>query len=537
MSIIVPQKVVDNEPAIMLNDKENKSFICYINLEKFRMAEMRDAYVENISGMITQAGAKGHYCKNLEEMKRRLQREKFNYAFITFMEYEEDREFFDRLSHKLKLVIMLERNQDVQLGSDEIIKMYKPCYLLPIVAMLNNDVPYANKIEKAGKFKTKDVHLLVVDDNLMNIKVVEGLLKKYDIKVTYALSGAEALEKIEAESYDFIFMDHMMPEMDGVETAHRIRAKRGRYYETVPIIALTANAVAGSREMFLKEGFADFIEKPLEVSVLERVLKRNLPEKKIIYLDGSKTENEPGEKIIHTRSEAREKKPAGEEVKKDMGEEGLRIGKLDIEKAFMFCGGEESFLMLISMFCEDYKATRKELDELFAARDWKNYTIKIHALKSTMKNFGESECSALAYELEKAGKEGRTDYILENHEACMKCFREKMLEIAAHPRVNADVSMIVEEEAAPAEPAVQETASTGLLAELEEDELRTLVSEFEDAAYSLDKAAMLEILNSLERYMYKGESLGDELPKLLRKVENEDYFSAVEALGKRCDKH
>ena len=136
-----------------------------------------------------------------------------------------------------------------------------------------------------GRFIAPQASILVVDDNVMNLRVVEGLLRPYRIKVFAAGSGKEALDKIESMDFDFVFMDHMMPEMDGVETLHRIRQKPGKYFQEVPVIALTANAIGGAREMFLAEGFADFVAKPIELSVLERVLRRHIPEQKIMKVE------------------------------------------------------------------------------------------------------------------------------------------------------------------------------------------------------------------------------------------------------------
>jgi CheY-like chemotaxis protein len=119
--------------------------------------------------------------------------------------------------------------------------------------------------------------VLIVDDNLVNLKVAAGLMKPFEMQVDTAKSGRQALEKVKEKEYHLIFMDHMMPDMDGVETAHKIREMEGDYYQKVPIIALTANALSGAREMFMEEGLNDFIAKPIDMKELSDKILEWLP--------------------------------------------------------------------------------------------------------------------------------------------------------------------------------------------------------------------------------------------------------------------
>jgi signal transduction histidine kinase/ActR/RegA family two-component response regulator len=128
-----------------------------------------------------------------------------------------------------------------------------------------------------SKFRAPDAKVLIVDDNLVNLKVAAGLMKPFEMQVDTAKSGRQALEKVKEKEYHLIFMDHMMPDMDGVETAHRIREMEGDYYQQVPIIALTANALSGAREMFMEEGLNDFIAKPIDMKELSDKILEWLP--------------------------------------------------------------------------------------------------------------------------------------------------------------------------------------------------------------------------------------------------------------------
>ena len=157
-----------------------------------------------------------------------------------------------------------------------------------IAAICNHEdihMGYSTSSDNVFTFVAPEANILIVDDNAINLTVVRGLLEPLRMKIDTAASGKEALEMISQNRYNIIFMDHMMPEMDGIETFHAIRKMYGEYYKTVPIVALTANAISGAREMFLKEGFQDYVAKPIEVSQLERVLKKYLPPNTIQGID------------------------------------------------------------------------------------------------------------------------------------------------------------------------------------------------------------------------------------------------------------
>lgn len=133
--------------------------------------------------------------------------------------------------------------------------------------------------ETSARFRAPEAKVLVVDDTKINLKVATGLLKTLEIKADTAASGKECLEKVKAEKYDIIFMDHMMPEMDGIEATKKIREIEGEYFKNVPVIALTANAVNGAKEMFLESGFQDFVSKPIDMDELCNCIKKYAQEK------------------------------------------------------------------------------------------------------------------------------------------------------------------------------------------------------------------------------------------------------------------
>ncbi len=513
VQFVVPQKVLDEAPIAFIHNRKGVNVATYINMEQFDKIAIRDDYTNMIIHMVENLKGKCHICRNLSELQRRTEMESFSHIFISVPEYREAPAFFDRLAQLTRVVVVLERLDEKYVTNPMLLKVYKPFYILSIVSVLNGtyDKNCDGTSKTCEKFETINTHVLVVDDNRMNIRVIEGLLTNYKIKVSIATSGHGALEKIVSANYDFVFMDHMMPEMDGVETLQRIRHKVGTYFQKVPIIALTANAVAGTRETLLKEGFNDFVEKPIERSVLERVLKRNLPPEKIVYKDN--------------------KVPVPAGIEKEEGEQPFEMEGLDVAKGILYCNGKEAFIKVLQGYCEDFNDSGKEADELFEKEDWKNYTIVVHGLKSAMRSIGALPLSNLAKELEFAGKEGRVEYIKEHHAELMREYRKLFAGLRKNPMLcpNAEEK---KDERVDADAVETEEAVVCELPVLKKEAFQQLIAKMEEAMYALDGEILLEILSKLQEYQYHGTSLKEALSQARRKVEMSDYISAVETVVK-----
>jgi len=240
-----------------------------------------------------------------------------------------------------------------------------------------------------------NIKVLVVDDMPMNLQVARGLLEPYGLQVDCAASGQAAIELIRGENknYDLIFMDHMMPEMDGVEATAEIRKlemkneKLGKSGKKIPIIALTANAVVGMREMFIEKGFNDFLSKPVDVFKLDEILNRWIEKEKI-------TNNK--EQIANNREQITNNK-----------EQTLVIPGVNVQKGLAMTGGKEAgYLIVLSMFCKDVEKRLLLLKTVPQEGDLQAFIISVHALKSSCASIGAADVSALAAELEAAGKKG-----------------------------------------------------------------------------------------------------------------------------------
>ncbi len=596
----IPQEVVDHTPIAVVREPERLNVAVYINMEQFDRIEIRDEYDRVIRHMIGQLKVKSHFCQNLAELKRRAEREIFSHIFISMVEYEEARNFFDKLSGMTKVIMILDRLDDERIQNEKIYRLYKPLFILPIVMILNEEKIIQGMDENCyhhGRFAAPDVNVLAVDDNLMNIRVLEGLLRPYKIKLSMATSGAEALDKIDSMNYDLIFMDHMMPQMDGIETMHRIRQKQGNYFKKIPIIALTANAIGGMREVFLGEGFQDFMSKPIELSVLERVLRRNLPQEKMMRAEEERekaagkaakeygkavregaivhekpryAETEEYEEAVNAEAEMHEIQKCSESDEREpvtcaagvknaeKADQRISGKSLCIEAGIQeteprtdlpserfheqmgikYCGGLENYIEILKITYrsgEDYKA---KLQKCFDGQDWKNYTIYVHALKSSMINIGAEQLAGLAKELELAGRQDDETFILEHHDAMMQEYAQVLLAIkksriidpCGQAEAGNRVTVTDMEIENTAEVKMGKAATTVHLEPIEDAQLDQYAAAFEEAAFAFDEDAMMSAAQHLMQCSYRGHSLQEPMERVMKKVRMSDYMSASEII-------
>jgi signal transduction histidine kinase/CheY-like chemotaxis protein/HPt (histidine-containing phosphotransfer) domain-containing protein len=279
---------------------------------------------------------------------------------------------------------------------------------------------YAYSREKHKKYRTTFVapnaRILVVDDNAMNISVVEGLLKSTQIKVDKASGGLEALDLCAENYYDLILMDHMMPNIDGIETLHRLKAAEGPNQDT-PVIVLTANAISGAKEMYEAEGFIDYMSKPIQGKPLEEKILEYLPENRYVLVEYDKVEQDIFSKLW---------KAIANEILAE-----YHFKHIDVPSAVESAeGSKETFRFLLQSFHDNASKNKNDILTSYETEDYANYTIYVHALKSTSKMIGALVLSEKARLLELAGKEGKIDYIKDSHEEVMNLFDEVMDEIS-----------------------------------------------------------------------------------------------------------
>jgi len=273
-------------------------------------------------------------------------------------------------------------------------------------------------------FRAPGAHILVVDDNEMNLFVVEKLLKTTEVTVSCCDSGERCLELIRQRHFDVILLDHMMPELDGVETLKRMKQMKNHLCKDTPVIALTANAIVGVREMYLADGFDDYLSKPIDANELEAMLRKHLPKDKVVVeiLEPQVSVEEFfGPVISDDELFAVEAEPEGE---------AMHTGTyIDRDTAMLYCAGsEEIFCEFLGMFCNLHEQKKALIEKCYAEEDWNGYGIELHSLKSTSLSIGGKKISELAFELEKAGKSGDGEYIRLHHEEAMTLYEATVQE-------------------------------------------------------------------------------------------------------------
>ena len=292
--------------------------------------------------------------------------------------------------------------------------------------------------EKGEHFIAPDAKILVVDDVRLNLQVVCGLLARMKMQVDTAESGAQAIEMASHCHYDVILMDHMMPEMDGITAAKKIRELaaviRDDYYKDVPILALTANAISGMREQFLEEGLQDFISKPVEGKVLETVLMKWIPVDKIIRGDEDTLQEAMRQRTeINTEAkdlqEGGQTEPVSEEetVAEDWH---IEIPGFDVEAAKGFFLSKEMYVETLHDYLESIPDIRGKIERFCAEGDVKNYTIVVHGLKSSSKLIGAMELSERARQLEECGHREDLDAIRQDTGALLELYQKYQNTIA-----------------------------------------------------------------------------------------------------------
>ena len=261
-------------------------------------------------------------------------------------------------------------------------------------------------------FTAESAKILVVDDVNINLMVFRKLVKDTKMQVETANNGMEAVEMAKKTEYDLIFMDHMMPQMGGVETFECIQ-KDGRNMKT-PVIMLTANAIAGMEEMFRKKGFIDYMTKPIDSRILEQMLMKYLPKEKVELNEHAAMNEEVQEN---------EKMITGGEEKQYNIEHIKNIQGLDFEYAMNNCMGDEKvYIEILKDYC--LPAHREKLQEMYDKKDYDTYRVMVHALKSDSKTVGLAELSKMAEEQEMALKNKDMDYVMKHHGLLMESYQK-----------------------------------------------------------------------------------------------------------------
>lgn len=270
-----------------------------------------------------------------------------------------------------------------------------------------------------SSFQAPDARILVVDDVPMNLKVLRELLKSTHIQIDTAESGKECLRDITLKKYHMIFLDHMMPEMDGIETLKNMKWVAENKNTDTPVIMLTANAIIGARDEYFSAGFDDYLAKPVKETELEQMIRKYLPKELIILPEEEvKPDEDDGGFDMRTLFQ----KPL---IKPQTQQRSLmqRLDFIDARAGVSYCAGSEAIYREVLQSYALGKL-REEIVDYYAKEDWRNYGVKVHALKSTSLGIGAVELSEFAKELENAARNGNIAFVKAQHENILKEYDE-----------------------------------------------------------------------------------------------------------------
>ena len=365
--------------------------------------------------------------------------------------------------------------------------------LIDIFEMKNADEQI--KKDENEMFSAPEANVLIVDDNITNLKVAEGLIRPYGVKVTLAESGNEAIKIFRGNTkFDLIFMDHMMPQLDGVETVKFIRNLGSDYAENVPIVALTANAIKGVEELFKQAGMNDFIPKPIDVKKLNSVMRKWIP------ADKQNACEPAGEKPV-------------EIVKADMvfPKKSLVDYRKGLEASQ---NNQKLYFSILKSFA--FLNSIKTVEETFAAGDYANYIITVHGIKSAAYNVGAFELSEEARLLELSGKNSAFDFIVQEHPKFMTDYKDVVEEIKSVLE-NVDKHQKTEDEPK---------------SDIDTSSLKLMIAELISAAEDMDSAAANELVEKLEAVNIVNAQIQNELAKSFEDISGFDFDEASARLKK-----
>lgn len=251
----------------------------------------------------------------------------------------------------------------------------------PLGSMDNNTYGDINLHSFVPGFAAPDASILIVDDNKTNIEVIRGLLGCLGMKIFAVMSGEECLDAVKRRSYDIVLLDHMMPDMDGIETLRRLKLMEEDLHDKPVIIALTANALVGAKEFYLSRGFDDYLAKPVDYSKLEDMLRKYLPPEKILE-DISSLPDKENEYCGFEQSTLRSE---------------LAAAQIDIESGLLYCHDMEIYAATARSFYCTANERAEELKRYFETDNLENYRVAVHGIKSGARTLGAVSLYELAY--------------------------------------------------------------------------------------------------------------------------------------------
>ena len=477
----IPVRVVDNTNDMAIEKADEK--YCFGINEKKILVDNFEKEMDNLGIECTVSASLGSYIPTGKKEYFFIEEYYYTYSVKDFFASHPDAE----------CMVLIKPGSGFTPDRPNVHIMDRPNTTMKMVNIFNNRFGETGSFDEdkifSADFTAPSAQILVVDDNDINLSIAEGLMSPLKVKVDKADGGRKAIEMAAAKDYDIIFMDHMMPEVDGVDATKAIR-KNGTDPRKPVIIALSANAMEEARKLFAESGMNDFVAKPIDVRILTSKIKEWLPSEKII-------EGIPAEQ--------------GTAVPEPSAIVSLSMEELDTETAVRALGSPELYDKIAGEYFRCGEEKLASIKQAFDSEDWENYTIRVHALKSSSRQIGAMDLGSKAEALEKAGKAGDTDKIKADTDALLsdyKALLDKMSSFYEKP----------EEEASDKPP-------------IDEDTLDKILEDIESACEDLDFDVLEEATGQLNEYSYEG-AMKEGIDELAEAVGSMDTDACLEAVRK-----
>jgi CheY-like chemotaxis protein len=380
-TVMLPQKVRGLQKLAFVQAPQDKSVLLY---------EQREIYSASILRSLENLGVSCARVSSESEFTEKLESQAWAFVFVSSVLLENAARTLKKNNSNAKIVALVKFGE--VLADKDLSVLAMPAYSISFANTLNGTVTdssfSANRVVTVN-FVAPGARVLVVDDINTNLKVAEGLLLPYKLQVDLCTNGPEAIEAVKQKIYDLVFMDHMMPGMDGIEATSAIRSLEAERFKTIPIIALTANVISGMREMFIEKGFNDFLAKPIDIAKLDEVLDCWIPKEK--REKGSRERDSNKDSTLPT------------------------IPGVDVKHGIKMTGGTVAgYNLVLSMFCDDAEERLPLFRTPPDADSLPRFITLVHALKSAASAIGARDVPVLAEKLEASGRGGDLAYISEH---------------------------------------------------------------------------------------------------------------------------
>lgn len=494
-SVTIMQKIKDFQPCATVNSPEQIYVLVY---------ESNKYYLNSLNKLFEYLEIKHEITDNIDEFNVLLNCRKYTHCFFDFETGINVINSYIKENHDCIIVGMIGAGGytfDIT-DKQEIMMIRKPMSYTSVVPILNGTKQVLFGKSSELSFIAPDAKVLLVDDNIVNLKVAEGLFRTYQVQVETATGGFEAIDKIKDNlDYDIIFMDHMMPQIDGVDTTKIIRNTPIDYCKKVPIIAFTANAVKDAQLMFLESGFDGFLSKPIEVKALKQVMLQWIPKDKQIKAQPLLRVNE------NLNSDEKNNKF------------GVVLDNIDTNIGLASCMGD---VLAYKDILKIFESTGYNNIEMINSA-WKNlnftdFTTYVHSVKSSAKSIGALSLSDLAMNLEAAGKKEDKEYInlylldfMELYKEVLKSISENICSTEQNDNIFTGNESITD------------------------DELIHILKDIKNAIDDFDTDKAKELFGELQKYELQ-EDIAKLLMESVSRLEEYEYEAAVGVVNKVMDR-